>query len=500
MQTSRISSSTGTNFFAGQRVVKAVVARSGDQTPLVRQRGSLQVRNAVKEVFMPALSSTMTEGKIVSWLKGEGEKVGKGEALVVVESDKADMDVESFNAGYLGHIVVPDGGVANVGEPIAYIADTEAEIDDAKKKGGSGGNGAVAAPPAPTPEPAAAPEENAAPESVAEAAPAPAAEASAPPPPPPPPAPVGRADGRIIATPYAKKLARDLKVDLKTVSGSGPAGRITGADVENKAKGVAAPAAPAPAAAPASAPAPGAPAPGAPAPVAGTTVSELRGTTEPFTSLQKAVVKGMVASLAVPEFRVSYTIETDKLDALYKTLKPHGVTMTAMLAKACGLALAQHPVLFASCTKDGEGITYNENAHVAVAVAMPDGGLITPVLKDCDTTDIYTMSRNWGDLVKRARAKKLTPDEFTTGTFTISNLGMFGVDSFDAILPVGTAAILAVGGSKPTVVANADGMIGVKKQMTVNITCDHRIVYGAHAAEFLKTLKGVIENPDQLTL
>lgn len=457
---------------------------------------------------MPALSSTMTEGKIVSWLKGEGDKVGKGEPLVVVESDKADMDVESFNAGYLGHIVVPDGGVANVGEPIAYLADTEAEIEEAKKKGAEKGNGA--APAAPEPAPAAAAEDNAAPPVAAQAlppdaapAPAPAPVVAPPPPPPPsPPAPVGRADGRIIATPYAKKLAKQLGVDLKTVGGSGPAGRITAADVEAKANGTTAPAPAAAAAAAGSTPPPAAAAPPAPAPepVPGTTVSELRGTTEPFTALQKAVVKGMVASLAVPEFRVAYTIETDKLDALYKKLKPHGVTMTALLSKACGVALAQHPTLFACCTEDGAGITYNEHVNVAVAVAMPDGGLITPVLKDCDSTDIYTLSRDWADLVKRARAKKLAPDEFTTGTFTISNLGMFGVDSFDAILPVGTAAILAVGGSKPTVVANSDGLIGVKKQMTVNITCDHRIVYGAHAAEFLKTLKGVIENPDQLTL
>jgi pyruvate dehydrogenase E2 component (dihydrolipoamide acetyltransferase) len=129
---------------------------------------------------------------------------------------------------------------------------------------------------------------------------------------------------------------------------------------------------------------------------------------------------------------------------------------------------------------------------------MPDGGLITPVLKDADQVDIYAMSKSWADLVKRARAKQLAPDEFTTGTFAISNLGMFGVDAFDAILPPGMAAILAVGGSKPVVTADASGRIGVEKQMTVNITCDHRIVYGAHAAEFLLTLKSVIENPDQL--
>lgn len=251
------------------------------------------------------------------------------------------------------------------------------------------------------------------------------------------------------------------------------------------------------AAAPSAAPAPAA----AKAPAAApepTSVSSLKGTTVPFTSLQQAVSRNMIESLSVPEFRVSMTISTDKLDALYRKLKPKGVTMTALLAKACGNALESHPLLYASCTPDGSGMTYNENINIAMAVAMPDGGLITPVIKNANEQDIYSMSKNWADLVKRARSKQLSPDEYTTGTFTISNLGMFGVDSFDAILPPGTAAILAVGGSKPVVAVDENGRMGVEKQMTVNITADHRIVYGAHAAEFLQTLKQMIENPDQL--
>eukprot|EP00878_Enallax_costatus_P027985 GHUV01030178.1.p1 GENE.GHUV01030178.1~~GHUV01030178.1.p1 ORF type:complete len:132 (+),score=67.36 GHUV01030178.1:347-742(+) len=131
---------------------------------------------------------------------------------------------------------------------------------------------------------------------------------------------------------------------------------------------------------------------------------------------------------------------------------------------------------------------------------MPDGGLITPVLQDADKTDIYQLSRNWADLVKRARAKQLKPEEYNSGTFTISNLGMYGVDTFDAILPPGTACIMAVGGSKPTVVATEDGLIGVRKVMQINITADHRIVYGADAAEFLQTFKAIVESPDQLLL
>ncbi|WIA09391.1 hypothetical protein OEZ85_008797 [Tetradesmus obliquus] len=452
---------------------------------------------AVKDVFMPALSSTMTEGKIVSWLKQPGDKVSKGEPIVVVESDKADMDVEAFAEGILGSIVVNEGERANVGAAIAFIAETEADLDEAKKKAGSNGAAAAPAPAPAAPAPAAAAPPPPPPAAAhAPAAPAPAAPA------PPAPAAAPRADGRIVATPYAKQLAKDLRVDLATVAGSGPNGRITASDVERTAKGGAAPAAaPAPAAAAPAAASAAAPAPPAPAKAAaGTTVSELRGTTKPFTTLQAAVARNMNESLKVPEFRVSMSIETDKFDALYKRLKPHGVTMTALLAKAVGAALASHPVMFASCTPDGNGITYNERINVALAVAMPDGGLITPVLKDADKVDIYQLSRNWADLVKRARGKQLQPDEYNSGTFTISNLGMFGVDTFDAILPPGTAAIMAVGGSKPTVVATADGLIGVRKVMQINITADHRIVYGADAAEFLQTLKAVIESPDQLLL
>lgn len=240
---------------------------------------------------MPALSSTMTEGKIVSWLKAEGEAVAKGEPIVVVESDKADMDVESFNEGFLGVIVVPDGGVANVGEPIAFIAESEAELEEAKAKLG---NGAAAAPPPP----AAVAEESvsvAAEEPAKEAAPA-APVAAAPAPVAPAPVVVKRADGRIIATPYAKKLAKELKVDLGSVAGSGPAGRITAADVEAKAGGKqGAPPVAAVAAAPAAAAGAAAAAtPAASSQPAGTTVSELRGTTTPFNQSQSVVARVMV--------------------------------------------------------------------------------------------------------------------------------------------------------------------------------------------------------------
>ncbi|MEM1241390.1 MAG: dihydrolipoamide acetyltransferase family protein [Cyanobacteria bacterium P01_H01_bin.26] len=434
----------------------------------------------IREVFMPALSSTMTEGKIVSWTKTPGDKVEKGETVVIVESDKADMDVESFYEGYLATIVVAAGDVAPVGSAIALLAETEAEIDAAKQQGAAAAAAmapAAAAAPPPEPEPAAA----AAAQNGSVSAPS----------------------GRLIASPRAKKLAKQFKVDIQTLVGSGPHGRIVAQDVEKAAgqpsAAVAAPAAPAAPDAPAiSTVAPAAPAPAA-IPAAPAAPPPVPGQVSAFNTMQQAVVRNMNASLSVPVFRVSYVITTDALDALYKQIKPKGVTMTGLLAKAVAVTLTKHPIVNASYTD--AGIQHNGSINIAVAVAMPDGGLITPVLRGADQMDIYSLSRTWKDLVARSRSKQLQPEEYTTGTFTLSNLGMFGVDSFDAILPPGTGSILAIGGARPTVVADSNGMIGVKKQMTVNITCDHRIIYGADGAAFLKDLADLIENnPQSLTL
>jgi pyruvate dehydrogenase E2 component (dihydrolipoamide acetyltransferase) len=201
----------------------------------------------------------------------------------------------------------------------------------------------------------------------------------------------------------------------------------------------------------------------------------------------------------VPTYHVGYTITTDNLDKLYKQIKSKGVTMTALLAKAVAVTLQKHPLLNANYTP--QGIQYPAAINIAVAVAMDDGGLITPVLQKADQMDIYSLSRTWKDLVDRARAKQLQPQEYNSGTFTVSNLGMFGVDRFDAILPPGQGSILAIGASRAQVVATEDGMFGVRRQMQVNITCDHRIIYGSHAAAFLQDLAKLIEtNAQSLTL
>ncbi|EGK89299.1 2-oxo acid dehydrogenase subunit E2 [Microcoleus vaginatus PCC 9802] len=433
----------------------------------------------IREVFMPALSSTMTEGKIVSWVKSAGDKVEKGETVVVVESDKADMDVESFYEGYLAIIIVPAGEVAPVGAAIALVAETEAEIATAQQQGA--GAPSAAAAPAPSPAPASAPTTSVGLQQN-----------------------VSRQNGRSVVSPRARKLAKEFKVDLNSIKGSGPNGRIVAEDVEAAAgkaqpapvqQPVTVPAAPAPAPAAPAAPAPAAAKP-APTPVPAVALS---GQTVPMNALQNAVVRNMEASLSVPSFRVGYTITTDNLDKLYKQIKSKGVTMTAMLAKAVAVTLQKHPLLNASYVESA--IQYRADINVAVAVAMDGGGLITPVLQNADRLDIYSLSRTWKDLVDRARTKQLKPDEYSTGTFTLSNLGMFGVDKFDAILPPNQGSILAIGSSRPQVVANEEGLMGVKRQMQVNITCDHRIIYGADAASFLQDLAKLIEtNPQSLTL
>ena len=447
------------------------------------------------EIFMPALSSTMTEGKIVEWLKNPGDKVERGESVLVVESDKADMDVESFQDGFLAAVLMPAGSTAPVGETIGIIVETEDEITSVQKNNktfkiqsdenkkdiqSENKNEEVSVKSVKTlkreePKIKKTEEEIIKHDSQIDAS-------------------TANSTSRVIASPKAKKLASQNGVDLTKVRGTGPHGRIQAEDVL-KAKGQ---------------------------PISVPWIGEgdysagiinnkevksiskemgnsfgKPGETVQFNTLQKAVNKNMESSLDVPCFRVGYSIKTQNLDNFYKKVKQNGVTMTAILAKAVAKTLNNHPQVNASFSENG--IKYPDSINIAIAVAMEDGGLITPVLKDPSKTDLFELSREWKDLVKRSRSKQLEPEEYSTGTFTISNLGMFGVDRFDAILPPGTGAILAIAASKSTVVANDNGSISVEKVMQVNLTADHRVIYGADGAAFLKELADLIENsPDSL--
>ncbi len=432
----------------------------------------------IYEIFMPALSSTMTEGKITAWVKSVGDKVEKGETVLVVESDKADMDVESFYEGYLGAIAIPAGETAPVGSALGYVAETIAEIEDIKAKlstpdskpepthvtngsngSNSSGNGVS---------------NISMPELIAMSE-------------------VLVKSDRLIASPRAKRIAKENNLDLAKINGSGLNGRITEHDVTALLQAPPEPVKAQPLKVIESAPAPSHQ-PATTAPKVSTYTPQL-GTTKPLTTLQNAVVRNMNVSLTVPTFHVGYTITTIGLDELYKQIKSKGVTMTALLAKAVAITLQKHPLVNASYSE--QGVVYKTDINVAIAVAMDDGGLITPVLPKANETDIYSLSRHWKSLVERARAKQLQPEEYNSGTFTISNLGMFGVDRFDAILPPNTGAILAIGGSQPQVVATKDGAIAVRNQMQVNLTADHRIIYGADGAKFLQDLAKLIETDAQ---
>lgn len=468
------------------------------------------------QIDMPALSSTMKEGKVVSWLKAEGDAITAGEAIMVVESDKADMDVEAFDDGYLAAIITAEGESGAVGAPVALIAASEADIPALQAYAAtlSGAPAATAA--------AAAP---AAPKSSAAAAATPAA--------------AGSGD-RVVASPLARKKAVELGIKIDTIAGTGPGGRITASDVEAAAAG-AAPAmkgSAAIAAKPRWIPAAGVvaatPTARALAKKAKLDLAAIVGTGEfgrvtaddvktatgerkperkkqsgaaaaavampegvvPMTGMQRAVSNNMVATLTVPEFRVSRDILMDNFDILYQKVKPSGVSVSALLAKAVAMAIEKHPIINSSFSPEGGGsIVYKKDINIAMAVAI-DGGLITPTLTYANERDVADLAENWKELVDKAKKGTLSPAEYNSGTFTISNMGMFGVTNFGAILPPGQGGILAIGGTQEAIVPDAQAVLGMKKvkKMTVTLTCDHRQIYGADAALYLKTLADIMEN------
>jgi pyruvate dehydrogenase E2 component (dihydrolipoamide acetyltransferase) len=474
------------------------------------------------QIDMPALSSTMKEGKVVSWLKAVGDSISAGEAIMVVESDKADMDVEAFEDGFLAAIIIEEGDSGTVGSPVALIATEEADIAVLQEYAAS-----LSGAPAPASSAAAA-------EPVAAAAAPKKVSLS-----------TASTGGRVLASPLAKKKAEELGIDISVIAGSGPAGRVTASDVENAASG-AAPAA----AAPAKKGAPAAPAKPAWTPAAGVVaatpmarvaakkakidLATIQGTGQfgrvtlddvdiatgkkeperkkaastgeaaaelpdgfvPFTGMQKAVSKNMMATLTVPAFLVSTDIQTDDFEALYQKLKPSGVSVSALLAKAVALAIEKHPIMNSAYSDQaGGGTIFKKDINIAMAVAI-NGGLITPTLMYANERPVADLAENWGELVGKAKAGTLSPAEYNTGTFTISNMGMFGVTNFGSLLPVGQGGILAIGATQEVIVPCNQAIMGMKKirKMTITLTCDHRHIYGSDAALFLKTLKGIMEN------
>src|SRR5262245_10346951 len=420
-------------------------------------------------ILMPALSPTMTEGKLAKWHVKVGDTVKAGQVICEIETDKATMEVEAVDEGKVGQIVVPEGAEGVKVNAIIAILLEEGETEVPAR-----------AAPAPTPPPKSAP-------AAAAPAPAPAPAAKAPAPAAAPPSPKPAATpsgGRIFASPLAKRIAAEKGIDLSRLKGSGPNGRIVKADVEQAR----------PTAAPAGAPAPRP----APAPAAQPVFVAPGDTRVPHTSIRKVIARRMLESKqTVPHFYLTVDLEIDALLAARQAInavaekKGNKVSVTDMMIKACAKALRDHPECNASWTED-EMIQYGA-VDVSVAVAT-DRGLITPIVRNADMKGLAQIASEMKDLAARAKAGKLKLDEFQGGGFTISNLGMFGIDSFAAIINPPQAMILAVGKGEERAVVRK-GQVVVRNMMSCTLAVDHRAVDGAMGALWLQTLRAYVEQP-----
>ena len=423
-------------------------------------------------ILMPALSPTMTEGKLAKWHVKVGDAVTSGQVICEIETDKATMEVEAVDEGKIGQIVVPEGAEGVKVNAVIAILLEEGETEVAK---GSAPAAAPAATPAASPAPAAAKPAAPAPAAAPAAAPAPAAAAAAP------------GGARIFASPLAKRIAAEKGINLASVKGSGPNGRIVKADVENAKPGAA------PAAAPAPRPA------AAPAPSAGQPVFVAPGDTRiPHTSVRKVIARRMLESKqTVPHFYLTVELEIDALLAARQAInavtekKGAKVSVNDMVIKACAKALRDHPECNASWTED-EMVQYGA-VDISVAVAT-DRGLITPIVRNADLKGLAQISTEMKDLAARAKVGKLKLEEFQGGGFTISNLGMFGVKDFAAIINPPQAMILAVGAGEERAVVRK-GQVVVRNMMNCTLAVDHRVVDGAMGAQYLQTLRSYIEQP-----
>ena len=409
-------------------------------------------------IEMPKLSDTMTEGTLVRWLKKEGDKVRTGDVLAEVETDKATMEMAADDEGILGKIYVPAGSKAGLGEALAVLVEEGEAVPDA-----------------PTAKVPAAPAAAAGGGAPAAAVPrGPGAKASG-------GSATGGAGGRVKASPLAKKLAAERGVDLRTLAGSGPGGRIVRADV------LGAPV--------------GGPVAGAAKPVQ--TIRPVAGpddTRIPLTGMRTIIAERLLMSKTqIPHFYLNIEVDAGPIMALRGeinagTEKSGGnkYTVNDFILKAVAAAAAQVPAVNASF--DGESIVQFAAVNLSVAVAVEDG-LVTPVLRNADKKSLLEVSTAVKDFAARAKGKKLSPDEFAGGTITVSNLGAYGIDNFDAIINPPQAAILSIGAAKKVPVVNAKGEITVGNRMWVGMSCDHRVVDGAVGATYLAALKKLLENP-----
>jgi pyruvate dehydrogenase E2 component (dihydrolipoamide acetyltransferase) len=445
-------------------------------------------------MLMPSLSPTMEEGVLAKWLVKEGDFIKPGMMLCSVETDKTTVDYESLDEGFLRKIVVPGGSPAKVNQLIAVLTDAKDEdITEYLEKALKKSQDAIAAKGGAKAAPAAAPAaaSNGAGPSAAAYAPArpAAAVATAP-----EPAPAARAAGeRVMASPLARKMAESAGIDLSGVAGSGPNGRIVRTDIENYQP------APAPKAAPA--PAAGKPAAGpVQRPLYGSLASIAPTQDIPVNMMRKTIGKRLLeSSQGIPNFYVTMKVEMAAVNALRAQLNRapgYKISVNDIVTKATSFALREFPAVNSSFL--GDVIRQNANIDICVAVSI-EGGLITPIVTDVDQKGLGQISSEIKSLVAKAKAGKLAPAEYQGGTFTISNLGMYGVDEFTAIINPPQAAILAVGGMQKEVYLD-NGVAKERDVMKLTMTSDHRVIDGALAAQFLSALKSLLENPVWLML
>ncbi len=406
-------------------------------------------------VRMPKLSDTMTEGVVAEWHKNVGDQVEAGELLAEIETDKATMEFESFNDGVLLYIGVEKGKAAPVNDVLAIIGESGEDVDGLLKSDTGVASEEVKkeAEPAPTPAPVAEPVKA---EPVVAETPIPAV--------------VKPSNGRLKASPLAKKLAEEKGISLSMVQGSGDGGRVIKRDVDNFQA--------------------------APAAVSTAVNGQESYREESVSQMRKVIAQRLAESkFSAPHFYLTVEIDMDNAIAARKSINeaiaPSKVSFNDFVIKACAVALKKHPQVNASWL--GDKIRYNDHVHIGVAVAVPDG-LLVPVVRFADGKTLSGISSEVRDLAGKAKDKKLQPQDWEGNTFTISNLGMFGIEEFTAIINPPDACILAVGGiiEKPVV---KDGQIVPGNRMKVTLSCDHRVVDGAVGSAFLNTLKATLENP-----
>jgi pyruvate dehydrogenase E2 component (dihydrolipoamide acetyltransferase) len=423
------------------------------------------------QILMPALSPTMTEGSVARWLKKEGDEIKSGDVIAEIETDKATMEYEAVDEGRLGKIIVPEGtqGI-KVNEPIALLLETG---EDASSLGEASAPKAAPAPP-------------------------PAAEAPKPEPPPvaaPQPAPQaanGHDTSRVFASPLARRMAAQAGLDLAAIKGSGPQGRIVKTDID-----AALARSPAPARVKAPAARPPQPAPQPFAPVTG----DPSFTTKPHSQMRQVIARRLTESKqTVPHFYETIDCEIDELLRIRKVLndgdKDLNISVNDFVIRAAGLALRQVPAANASWSDDA--IILWERADIAMAVAMEDG-LITPIVRGADLKGLQQIAAETKDLAARARTGKLKLEEFQGGTFSISNLGMYGIREFAAVINPPHGAILAIGAGAPRPVIK-NGQLAIATVMSCTLSADHRAVDGAVGAQFLQAFKRLIDEPARMLL